>query len=331
MMQMQKTRGFTLVELLVVVAIIAVLIGLLLPALSKAQQNARSVKDSTQVQQIHKAMLIFANEDPQKKLPLPGLVHRDQMSGGALPPGVPVGTPNQGKECARKNNTRNLYSVCIMREMFNPDLVYGPTEVNDVVREARNYNFGAYNPAGGILWDGDVTGWNCPTDAADTGNFRGKIYLTAAPADENDGCHFSYAAMVLCGQRKKHYWRADLIPEASGSKPMIGTRGTKLGATTTTDFTNSPTLMLHGNRKSWEGNIVYGDNHTQLENSFYPASTVYECGNGNALADNIFNSEFNCGTGQPNGPAAGDAWLGIVIGSPTDTAAAVGNDALVTS
>ena len=57
-----KKRAFTLVELLVVVAIIALLVGLLLPALAKAQQTAKTVKDSNQIKQVHTAMVGRANE-----------------------------------------------------------------------------------------------------------------------------------------------------------------------------------------------------------------------------------------------------------------------------
>jgi prepilin-type processing-associated H-X9-DG protein/prepilin-type N-terminal cleavage/methylation domain-containing protein len=56
-------RAFTLVELLVVVGIIALLIGILMPALNRAREHARAAQCMSNLKQINQAFLMFANSN----------------------------------------------------------------------------------------------------------------------------------------------------------------------------------------------------------------------------------------------------------------------------
>ena len=71
----RRTRrdAFTLVELLVVIGIIAILVAILLPSLSRARNQANSVKCASNMRQLYLTCLMFA-QDNKGRLPRPAQV-----------------------------------------------------------------------------------------------------------------------------------------------------------------------------------------------------------------------------------------------------------------
>lgn len=67
--QLRHRRGFSLVELLVVIGIIVILIAILLPSLIRARQAANEIKCESNLRQLMTGFVMFANEHKNR---LPG-------------------------------------------------------------------------------------------------------------------------------------------------------------------------------------------------------------------------------------------------------------------
>lgn len=248
---MKRRQGFTLVELLVVIGIITLLIGILLPALSKARATANRVRDASQLDQIHTGWVTYA-QDFQGRFPTPGVVMTDEPE-----------NPGQGDEAEEFNDTANLHSLCIMENFYSPDLVYARSEPNGNVVAKADYDWEVHSPITGIYWDESFTA-NLGPDADDISNV-------------------SYASLPIGGRRKTRHWK----DTGDSSYAVVSNRGVVNGSLEEETYENSLTLRIHGSNRQWEGNVCYNDGSVAHERSFFPERARFTQGGENE-DDNIF-------------------------------------------
>ncbi len=285
----RKNRAFTLIELLVVIAIIALLIGILLPALGKARATARQLKDSSQVRGMMQGLVLFAQNN-NDDYPFPDKLDKNDKT---LQPNY-----NGGDS---KNTTSNIFSVMVWNSYFPTEILVSPAEVNGDIREYDSYKFS--EPDGVVdpkfaLWDPNFHAtpldneFNSSTNPTGTGNF-------------------SYAHNIPFGRRKSKWSNTFTSTEA-----VLGNRGASwelqdttnggwtlkddTGGSSGNDYstprgTSSNTLLIHGTRTKWEGNVGYNDNHVDFENAPDPDGVTWSFTGLNpenrTHNDNIFENE----------------------------------------
>ena len=275
-------KGFTLIELLVVMSIIALLLSILVPALGRARAQAQLLKDGTQVKSIGTGWVNWTG-DHDGYYPVPGLEKRlvDTVL-GRFQKGV-------GREDYLVNDHGSLLSLCIMNNLFTPDILVAPTEPNGNVFVKDDYDYNVYDSteSGWTFWD------------------EGFLNQLTAEFSTPDICNNSYAIMPLTGEHRLNNWK--ISARHSSSYILVGTRGPVDGVIDMDDLSLS--LGFHGIANEWKGVLGFGDAHTEILDTFYPAEATFINSSGVTERDNIFAEET----------IAADARYGDGKGSGSDT------------
>jgi len=298
-------KGFTLIELLVVISIIALLIGILLPALQRARRNAGALRDGAQLKQIHTGMVTWATSH-SGRFPVPSFLDDNGYTEGDL-----VTEPGEEDENAYlKDRTGAIFSVMIFNQLLTPEVCISPNEPNGSIVAKDDYTYGRLPENSGAnepelaLWDISFVG--VPTDqdqAYEESDIISSLVLVG---------NVSYAHSPLVGARFG-IWRDTL----NATQAILSNRGPLYADSfqqqgdnfiDTPDSRewflgigqegeNSDALQFAGSSREWSGNVAYNDNHVSLENSATPSSISFFDPNagegGGQVLDNLFVDETN--------------------------------------
>lgn len=280
--------GGVVLGLCVITAIPA---AIMLPAFGKARASARQIKDSTQVRGVHQGLVLAAQGGPDS-YPLPSQWDRaGNTVGGSKDDTTPKDLP------------RHITSIMLYNGFFSPEICVSPAEVNPAIQVYQGYQYS--EPQAAAAADKKLALWDPAFRALPGDTAIGPNQTSASPGG------FSYAYMIpLDGRRSK--WSSTF----QATEAVLGNRGPAYapgGGAPVTSWVLDPnpaidtlnyakpvgsgsnTLLIHGGRTTWEGNIVYNDNHVNFETRPDPPTTPFTL-NGlpagrRAQPDNLFVNE----------------------------------------
>ncbi len=274
-----KKQGFTLIELLVVISIIALLIGILLPALSAARRTARQMQSNTQVRGVHQSMFAYSQSNRDF---LPGLTGRAQVE--------------EADAIASNGIVDGLSRATVeyrMAEMLTNDFFTGEYAISPVETKTLWTDENAALPAGDVTQD----------------NFS---YALLRVHDQATGVGPNTAANQ---GRRVTAWKGDLDTETIliTDRARLDTASGEIYSIHTSPPTGATPVS------DWRGSVAWADNHVTFETtdrldakyasgSLVNDDTLFSVVGGTYLAGGTATNVTNANANQGDANAVMDAF-----------------------
>jgi prepilin-type N-terminal cleavage/methylation domain-containing protein/prepilin-type processing-associated H-X9-DG protein len=159
------STGFTLVELLVVMAIIAILIALLLPALNRAREQAKSVACLANLRQMGVSIRMYANDNKDFIPQLSTEYFPRNAVNPIAPPPAPGAVPGDTGYDLRMGWADRMVLTQHLPQRFrtfgnnswhdpahNVGILICPADARDIPLDTARFNYGANSRLGDFWW-----------------------------------------------------------------------------------------------------------------------------------------------------------------------------------